>query len=165
MYCENCGNNVATTYIKRVINGIKTEKHLCSKCAVELGFTNQSGSFSNMLTSMFGDVSGIKIADTKRCSCCNSSFADIAKSGKVGCPKCYNEFINELLPYIKRIHGNVKHIGKIPNMLPLAVTNEKDKLSLLKDELSILVKNEEFEKAAKIRDQIRSIEDGVNKNE
>ncbi len=165
MYCENCGSNVATTYIKRVINGIKTEKHLCSNCASELGFTAQNGNFSNVLTSMFNDMAGIKTSDTRRCSCCNSSFSDIAKSGKVGCPNCYNEFLNELLPYIKRIHGNVKHIGKIPNMLPLAVTSEKDKLSILKDELSILVKNEEFEKAAKIRDQIRSIENGGGINE
>ena len=66
MYCENCGKNVATTYIKRVVNGIKTEKHLCSKCAMELGLTSQSGGFTNMLTSMFGDISGIKFVDTNR---------------------------------------------------------------------------------------------------
>ncbi len=164
MLCENCGNNVATTYIKRVINGIKTEKHLCSKCAAQLGLNNM-GSFSNMFTSVFQDAGGIKIADTKRCTCCGAGFSDIAKRGKVGCPNCYNEFKNELLPYIKRIHGNVKHIGKIPNMSPLAITTKTDKLALLKDELSVLVKNEEFEKAAKIRDQIRSIENGGNTNE
>ncbi len=37
MRCEHCNEREATTHIKKIINGNKTELHLCSECAAELG--------------------------------------------------------------------------------------------------------------------------------
>ncbi len=166
MLCENCGKKAATTYIKRVINGIKTEKHLCADCAAALGLNNMpANSLSGLLASMFGDNVGLPVVDSKTCNSCGSAFGDIVKSGKVGCPECYKTFYEELAPYLKRIHGTVKHIGKMPQRSPLVVSTKEDTLLNLRQELSRLVQNEEFEAAAKIRDQIRSIESEGKSNE
>lgn len=159
MICQNCGNKTATTHIKKIVNGIVDEKHLCSECAQKLGYTaNSDNSFSGLLASMLNEGLPIKTVQAKECNCCGYTMDDIVKTGKVGCAKCYNTFREELLPYIKRIHGNVEHLGKIPNKSPLAVSTKEGRLFALKSELSILIKNEEFEKAAQVRDKIRQIE-------
>ena len=41
MKCENCGKNEVTFIYQSNINGKVTEKHLCSQCAEELGYARQ----------------------------------------------------------------------------------------------------------------------------
>lgn len=166
MLCENCGKNTATTHIKRSVNGVFTEKHLCTECAAKLGYSvGFSDGFAEILSSMFGDTLPEKSAGSVKCSCCNTAFSDIVKTGKMGCPECYNAFYEQLLPYLKRIHGNVNHIGKMPNSSPLAVSNDETRILSLKRELNKLIVAEEFEKAAQIRDEIRKLEGKGGKNE
>lgn len=152
MLCQQCGLKNATTHIKKIVNGVVTEKHLCADCAQK---NSNTSSFSGLLASMLGEITP---KTAKSCECCGYTMEDIVKRGKVGCAKCYDAFFNELLPYIKRLHGSVEHLGKIPNKSPLAVSTKEDRLTALKNELSILVKREEFEKAAEIRDKIRELE-------
>ena len=163
MLCENCGKNTATTFIKKVINGISTERHLCAACAKEYSFSPFNNSFAGLLSSMFNEYSAREVS--KKCDCCGLTFDDIARNGKVGCGACYEKFAEELLPYLKRLHGNVKHIGKVPNASPLAISTDADRINALRSELNTLIKNEEFEKAAKVRDQIKELEGKVNKND
>lgn len=159
MLCENCGKNTATAYIKKIVNGVATQKHLCSACAAKYGLSGHAaGSIANMLSTMFGDIiNENQQLRAKKCEDCGASFRDIVNNGKVGCPKCYSEFYTDLLPYLKRVHGSVKHIGKVPNNAPLAVVTD-DKLTQLKKTLHELVLKEEFEKAAVVRDEIKEIE-------
>ncbi len=168
MYCEKCGKNIATTFIKKVINGVSTQKNLCAACAEGEGFGNlpfSNNSFANILSSMLGEYDARALKNTKRCECCSATFNDIAKRGKVGCSECYATFAEELLPYLKRLHGNVNHIGKVPNKSPLAVSTKEDKINALRNQLNSHIKNEEFEQAAKVRDEIRELEGQVADNE
>ena len=161
MLCQKCGVNAATTHIKTVINGTVSELNLCGYCAAKEGYTGFSkGSISNMLASMLGQTmqTGAKIPE-KSCSCCGMSFTQIAESGKVGCSNCYKEFKNELMPYLKRIHGSVKHNGKIPGTKKLVVVNEENKIDTLKAKLAELVAAEKYEEAAVIRDAIKKEEE------
>lgn len=165
MLCEKCGKNNATTHIRSVVNGVVTEKNLCGYCAAKEGYNDFShNSLTQMLASMFGDVlaSGSDTA-TRRCPCCNATFSDIAESGKVGCPECYKTFYDELLPYLKRVHGSTKHAGKIPNKAPLTVKPKVESADSLRMKLNELVREEKFEEAAVIRDKIKKLEKGNNK--
>ncbi len=162
MYCEKCGKNHATTHIKTVVNGIAKEYNLCSLCAAEHGYS--ANSLSGMLASVLGDFSkNENMAQQTRCSLCGATFRDIAKTGKVGCAECYKTFYNELLPYLKRVHGSVNHIGKVPNSAPLAVVEDKTTVEQLRKELAKLVSEENYEQAAVIRDKIKEME--ANENE
>lgn len=160
MLCEKCGKTGATTHIRSVINGVVHEKHLCANCAANEGYSNIKGNnLSQMLSSMFGDtVSLQKNSQVTRCSCCGSSFSDIAQSGKCGCPECYTTFYEQLLPYLKRVHGSTKHIGKVPNRVSVAKQEIKDNIYELRSLLSRLVQQEKYEQAAVVRDEIKKLE-------
>ena len=155
MLCEKCGKNHATTHIKTVANGVVKEYNLCAYCAAKEGYTTNS--LAGMLASMFGEISNSEIQKHKtQCSVCGANFSDIAKTGKVGCSECYTVFYNELLPYLKRVHGSTKHVGKVPKSYEKPQTQTVEEL---RSELNQLVAEEKYEQAAVIRDKIKEMEE------
>jgi len=164
MKCEKCGKNEATTHIRSVVNGVLREYNLCSMCANESGYVSGThNSLAGMLASMFGDFINTGIQEnTVKCPICGSTFSDIAKTGKVGCAKCYKTFENDLMPYLKRVHGSTKHVGVVPNKAPIMVVNKDETIQSLRMELNRLVSEERYEEAAVVRDKIKDLEGKTN---
>jgi len=167
MLCQNCQKNEATTHIKRIVNGEATQAHLCSDCAKSLGydsmFSDIGFSFSDMLSSFFNEpVLNTLGGHTLRCEKCGSTFRDIVNSGRIGCADCYETFYDKLLPSIQRIHGKTNHEGKIPNATEQSV--KRNELDELKNELNEAVEQQNYEKAAELRDKIKEME-GENDHE
>ena len=167
MMCQSCGKAEATTHFKRIINGEATEGHLCADCAAALGindvFSGFNFSFEDLLGDFFSDspVAALS-ASSVRCDSCGSSFNDIVKGGRIGCADCYNTFFDKLMPSIQRIHGKTKHEGKVPLN---QVTNESEntgKIAELREQMNKAIENENFEEAAKIRDEIKALEGKEN---
>lgn len=156
MLCEKCGKNHATTHIKTVVNGIVREYNLCSACAAQSGYG--SNSITGMLASMLGDMTPQAVKNQKCCSVCGATFSDIAHSGKMGCGECYKTFNDEILPYLKRVHGATRHVGKIPNRAPLIVKPKEKTVEDLRQELARMVAEEKYEQAATLRDKIKEME-------
>lgn len=51
MKCDRCGWNDATRYYRSVVNGRTTEAHLCANCARELGYESDwSDSFGDLFS-------------------------------------------------------------------------------------------------------------------
>ena len=151
MLCQNCNNANATTFIKKTINGVTKEYHLCQKCAAKLGmnsfnFFDVDGFFGSLL-----NVNNQNIKPKKTCSGCNSTYKDITDKGRLGCPECYIAFYDELMPLIVKIQGKSIHVGMKPNKLN---TVENDIIALEND-LKTAILNEEYEKAAQIRDILK----------
>lgn len=160
MMCDICLKNPATTHIKKVVNGVATEKHLCSYCAAKEGYSNFGKlSFANMLASVFSENQANNFIATRRCECCGASFSDIAQSGKVGCSECYTVFKDQLLPSLGRLHGKTVHVGNTPDEQQITET-VSEKIKNLRQSLNDAVKNEKFEEAAKLRDEIKALEEG-----
>ena len=166
MLCQNCKKKEATTHIKRVINGEATESHLCQSCAHTLGvgsfFDDFSLDITDIFSGFFGD-SAFALGESRleRCEKCGCCFDDIIKSGSVGCSDCYEKFYHRLLPSIQRIHGKAKHAGKVP-----AKANEKpivkektaeEKIADLQKEMDKAVSEQNFERAAILRDEIKKM--------
>jgi len=170
MLCDVCKKRKATTYYKQIINGQVTESHLCSECAKEQGYSNIFSDFSKEFDNLFGSFNSIfrnpyRIsAPEERCSICGSTISDIAKSGRLGCSECYKTFGNKIMPTIKRIHGNTTHCGKVPGAKGKQI-RLKTNLEILRDKLNEAVSKQEFEEAAKIRDEIRALEKEAGNNE
>lgn len=167
MKCQKCGANNANTHVKTIINGEFKEYDLCSDCAKKMGYTNvfsdMEDEFSNFLGSFFGNVLPARTQAT-RCEFCGTTYPEIAKTGHVGCAKCYDVFADELYPSIRRIHGNTTHCGKNSKRAenakaekPAEQTKE-DKIKALKAELDKAVKEQNFEHAAELRDKIKEME-------
>lgn len=55
MKCEHCGKNEVTFVYQSNVNGQVTEKHLCSECAEKLGYTQKLAAYSQRMTrNLFG---------------------------------------------------------------------------------------------------------------
>ncbi|MGG3916493.1 UvrB/UvrC motif-containing protein [Rossellomorea vietnamensis] len=98
-----------------------------------------------------------------QCEKCKMTIHQFINVGRFGCAHCYETFKDELTPLLKRVHnGNVEHHGKVPERMGGAI-HVKKKVLQLKSELQTMIADEEFEKAAEIRDEIRSLEKEIKK--
>lgn len=166
MLCENCKKNNATTYFKRNINGNIQEVYLCSECAAKLDMGGMSSSlFDFFMPSQFRVRAE---REQKKCGC-GTTFYNISKTGKVGCPDCYETFKNELAAVLKKINGAKQHTGRCPARFNNGKTEEKitskteakeeNVEAKLRKQLEEAIKCENFEEAAKLRDQIKSLKE------
>ncbi len=155
MLCTNCGKNQATVHIKRTVNGITKEYMLCSECAAKSEFTPSFSDFDSLLKSAFSFMPRSVQTKRKACPVCGSTLHSISESGKLGCAQCYEVFAEELRPTIARIHANAVYVTG--NELP-PEKKEENRLENLKTQLSKAVNEENYELAAKLRDEIRELE-------
>ncbi len=156
MLCQNCKTNEATSHIHSVVNGVVRDTYLCSHCAGAMHKSTVSHDDLFQLLSSFLLSEQREENNVLKCESCGTSFDQITKSGRVGCALCYKTFAKQLEPALVRIHGRTKHIGKSLNEenKALGVVKE-DRINALKEELKTAIANEEYEKAAVIRDKIR----------
>lgn len=174
MLCQKCNHNEATVHVRQNLNGEVREIHLCPQCAAELGYDSifsgleNVGPFSGFqmgLQSLLGGLFSQELPQTtqrapaRKCSFCGTSFEDFAQSAMAGCAHCYSEFLDEMMPYIQRIHGRTRHVGKIPATAGRELKKRRE-LSQLRKALEDAVAAQEYEQAAKLRDQIKAMEKG-----
>lgn len=164
MLCERCNKNEATIHLIKIINGKKTETMLCEKCAKELSDiplknTNDNKnklSFENIISSFFDTLDKNNKVEIV-CKNCGMTYSEYKKMGTLGCSECYESFKDFLNPRIKRIQGDIEHIGKIPLREESQVIQRR-RIKKLKEELQKAIIKEEYEKAAVIRDEIKLYE-------
>lgn len=163
MICEKCKQNKATVHLTKVLNNNKVEMHLCEDCARkgnESIFENPF-TINNFLTGLLDSVqaSPLKVDYIKAttCSKCGMTYGRYKQVGRVGCSNCYNVFKDKLLPLIKNVHSSVEHTGKVPEKAGDRIKRIRE-ITALKNQLKIVVDNEEYERAAVLRDRIRQLE-------
>jgi protein arginine kinase activator len=164
MLCQNCGKNNAAFHYKTSVNGMISELHLCADCASKIKHDGQTNTnvfdinggnyFASLLSDFLG--SGVQ-SNAGRCPLCGATARDISRTGKAGCARCYETFSDMLLPYIKRIHGNIRHNGKLPASAG-AELQLKRRIDKLKGELNRAVEAQNYEHAAQLRDRIKELE-------
>ncbi len=157
--CEKCGINPAAVTLTQVINGKKTVTKLCASCAQENNIYkdfNMDLGFSSLFSSFFNDTEQ-KNTDEK-CPLCSTSKAEFLKSGKIGCANCYVAFESTMSPLLKKIHSTTTHTGKVPGTCDEPNLKSKSKIDILKSQLKEAIEKEEYEKAARLRDEIKEME-------
>lgn len=170
MQCEQCGQRPATVHQTVIVNGQKQESHLCEVCAQQNGAFTMPGSdfaFPNLsiqqlLASFLGHQPAAAPPFAPRqaepqCSHCGMTYSQFAESGRLGCSRCYDELEQHLMPLIKRIHGTTAHGGKAPKRTGGIVRKQRE-LVQLRQTLMNAIQNEQYEEAARVRDQIRQLE-------
>lgn len=164
MICQNCKKNPVALHLEKIINGVKTEYHLCEECACKMNyFMSFDDMFKNFINSFINTENENSVNNKKdiqpdfKCPTCGYSFNDFRQTSKLGCADCYSTFRKQLNAILKNIQGSNVHNGKFPEKYGselLAV----HKLENLKASLKKVIENEEYEEAAKIRDEIKEIE-------
>ncbi|KYO67380.1 UvrB/UvrC motif-containing protein [Thermovenabulum gondwanense] len=178
MMCQECKVNPATVHIAKIVNGEKTEMHLCEECAKKKNFSLM-GDFGSLnfdfevepfsvqkfLSSFFEPVSKeIKRSnEPPKCDRCGLTFPRFTQIGRFGCSNCYTAFRGQLDPMLRRLHGKTYHAGKVPKRSGGKI-RLKSEIEKLKRELQEAVNAEEYERAAVLRDKIRELEQKLASN-
>jgi len=156
MLCNDCGKNNANVHLTKIINGKKTETHLCEDCAKKYATFNSTFSLQNIMTGFLTDTK-LETTENIFCEKCGMSYDEFKEYGKFGCSKCYSSFKKRVAPFIRNIHGHDYHIGKIPAKAGIDLKNKKE-IEKLKINLKESIELEEYEKAAELRDEIKRME-------
>ncbi len=165
MLCQECRKRPATVHITRIVNGRKTEMDLCEQCAREQGefdlFTEPQFPIQSFLAGLLGQHlqshAAAQASVQPKCDNCGLTYQEFAQAGRFGCSRCYERFGERLDPVLRRIHGASQHAGKVPARTGGAIKVRRD-LRDRRDSLAKAVAAEDFEKAARLRDEIRKLE-------
>jgi protein arginine kinase activator len=165
MLCQDCNQNESTVHLTQIVNNKKLMLNLCKDCAEKRGFhspfEHMPFPLAELVTGMVGSTKSLpkgtkKSPRVKRCPNCGMSFDDFSKTGRLGCGRCYGTFRTEMTELLRKVHGSPKHRGKgsvTPSEILQPVKGERR----LREELKRAIADEDFEKAANIRDQIRAM--------
>ncbi|MGI6334584.1 MAG: UvrB/UvrC motif-containing protein [Saccharofermentanales bacterium] len=173
MKCEKCTIREANIHLTQTRNGVVTEHHFCEICAQEQGVGFNLSKYFNSLGgvktlaggSIFDTAGGIPafgsvMEKNTTCPRCGQTFADFRRSGLFGCSVCYDAFADRLDPLMRRVQGSTQHIGRKAHQdVPCQEQNMlKRQLSDLRKSLRQAVEAEEYETAARLRDEVRALE-------
>ena len=159
--CERCKKNLATVHLTEIRNGKREEIHLCEQCARDLKVPHKTPLSVNDLLGILiekEEQSGAaRPGEDVKCPNCGITFSEFKKKGRFGCADDYRLFGEDLVPILKKIHGSSKYIGKVPasqNAQPVFLRE----LLALRKRLKEVIKSEEYEEAARVRDRIKELE-------
>ena len=157
MLCSVCKEKEATVYYTNIADGKAKNVNLCEECAKAKGIHETSG-FS-LADQLFGLGASQEIEEAGggvvlKCERCGYSQDDFKKTGRLGCPDCYKVFAEGLEGLLKTMHKGTRHVGKVPEALRQN-RDLSDRLKTLQKRLTKAVEGEDFEQAAKLRDEIK----------
>lgn len=163
MQCKRCGKNEAKIHFAKIINNQTTEFHLCEPCAKQLNIMSANHEFhlENLIAGLSAEPEGKDTREDSKlvCQACGLTAGGFKRSGRLGCPRCYEAFHDELIPLLRKIHGSAHHTGKSPVKIgESAAQNRMRDIKRLRRDLREAISREEYERAAKIRDDIKKYE-------
>ncbi|MCM2273617.1 MAG: UvrB/UvrC motif-containing protein [Candidatus Didemnitutus sp.] len=157
--CDLCAKP-ATVHLTQIVNNKIHKVDLCEACAQAKGVTDPSGfSLADLLlkASLNPEPGG-----DAACEVCGFTQQDFKKTGRFGCPACYEAFARTLEPVLESMHKGVAHVGKVPQKA-LERRSLYDRLTELETELEQAIKSERYEDAARYRDEIHQVRQAVGK--
>lgn len=170
MICDNCGKHEANIRFTQIINGKKTEMMICEECGKNMGIDNIGFEMPIDISNFLGDFEfenqdfmPFNINKQIKCKKCNMTYEEFLNSGKFGCEECYKTFEDKIDILLKRIQGTDRYIGRTANcsennkIQEVKVNNKIEELHI---KLKQAIKEERYEDAAKIRDEIKRMGEG-----
>ena len=138
------------------------EVHVCQECAkVKTKELKQQLSAPEFLSSLVGDFDSGKERTPSKCPLCCLTLHDLKSKGILGCAQCYTNFRPQLMPLVKKIHGSTHHKGKIPHYVKSSVVLDR-RIEVVRNRLNRAIQLEEYEEAARLRDEVRDLENSSN---
>lgn len=158
MQCQLC-NKHATVHLTEIVNGQKSEKHLCEECAIKEGVTVKAHvPINDLLNNLMAAQKETQQIEDMTCPECDITWRQFRKEGLLGCPHDYVAFEEPLRKLIERTQeGASAHVGRAPRR-----TGGKhfQRLTLLRlrQELQQAIDQEDYEAAVRLRDEISKCE-------
>lgn len=165
--CMSCKQHLANVKLTKIVQGAVEEVYLCQECAAR-----QSPYQKKLLNPLAGmtldailaGILGQKEEAAKpgsaselQCSNCGLPFDSYRGTLILGCSDCYESFEKQLLADLRKFHGSTVHRGRVPNG-DTAELQVKRNPEELRRRMQEAVKAEDFELAARLRDELRELE-------
>lgn len=172
--CSACQKNPSTIVLMDLDGGsVSSQQHLCSPCAEKLGVVQPKAPLkmsADLLEDLLGSVQQKATHKRREAGCpgCGMTTQQFKNTGRLGCPRCYENFRGDLVPLLQRVHESSQHKGRLPGVTqgsapqpapaaPRATAPQEDLVALRK-KLDDAVRGERYEEAANLRDALRRAE-------
>lgn len=179
MLCEKCKIREATIQYTEVVNGVKTEHNFCAQCAGEMDL-GQDFPLGRLLSGLLGLGENSQKEERYAqvvCPTCKTSYGDFVKDSRFGCPDCYEVFDLLISDKMKQLHGSDSHRGKKARPVKIMarrgnISGEKpvqeepdnlpveERIKRLRACQEAAVRREDYEEAARYRDEIKKLKAG-----
>ena len=161
MLCTICKEKPATVHLTQIVGDKMQKLDLCEDCAKTKGINDPTSFGLADLDLVLGLGASQQLEQAAggvelKCPRCGFTQADFKKSGRLGCPECYMTFAEGLSGLLKTMHKSTRHVGKAPEALR-ATRENADRLKTLQIKLARAIKDENYEQAALLRDEIKQL--------
>lgn len=166
MKCDSCDQK-ATVFYTQVADGKMKKTALCEACAEQQGVTDPTGLL--MADQLMGaspppeypfpasapaEMQSLECAS--KCPSCGFTISDYQKIGRLGCGECYRAFKSEITQRLPSLHKGLTHNGHVPSGL-VELEQKHSRESELKKKLDQAIAEENYEDAARLRDELQKI--------
>ena len=166
MQCDVCQQHPATVFLTQILKGELQKVNLCEECSKAKGVTDPTGfALAEMLWGLgTTDTTEAAPARERTCPACQLPQSIFRKSGRLGCSQCYTTFRESVHHLLKAMHKGVQHVGKSPAGWTQPPPMEEraplppipaPRLQDLQQALQLAVDGEQYEEAARLRDEIK----------
>ena len=181
MLCQSCKQNPATVHVTEIdhtclptadapakgepapvnesvpIHKVR-EQHLCEACAAAAKLPHSAAKgVAEIWKLLQASSTRGKRESGVACPECGMSLMEFRQKGRLGCPKDYEVFGAQLHDLLERIHGSARHVGRVPGVDEAAV-QRLQRVSQLQHQLESAIRDEAYESAAKLRDELRTLQ-------
>jgi len=154
-----CKQNEAKVHLTQIMGDKMQKVDLCEECAKTKGVNDPAGfSLADLLLGLGAsqEIAQSIGGDEVKCPRCGFTQGDFKKTGRFGCAECYVAFGEGLENMLRAMHKDVKHIGKAPLAMKQN-RNLTERMKSLQKKLEKAIAVEDFEQAAKMRDEIKEL--------
>lgn len=169
MICQLCNKQPATVHVTEIsqpgpsgaASGVK-QRHMCEACAHSLELPTTPVVIAKGAPEIWKllrqSAQRARAEGSLACPECGMSLAEFRNKGRFGCPKDYEVFRAHIEPLLLRVHNAQAHRGRVPGE---DTTNERSRqISVLRSKLEAAIREEAYESAARLRDEIQGLETG-----
>ncbi|MCL2286073.1 MAG: UvrB/UvrC motif-containing protein [Firmicutes bacterium] len=158
MYCEKCKKNTATVCMQQLSDGVKKDIYLCNDCSGEVEmFLILENIFHGLFSKIHANSHAKTSTPQPTCDRCGLTLDGLKKDGTMGCAACYRSFFNILEPLLMNTHTAITHEGKFPKRAGASLKRDRQ-VYKLRTHMQQAVEEEDFGRAAFLRDQIRRLD-------
>lgn len=160
--CRRC-SKPATLHITEIREGKAVALHLCETCARDYLESSEDENSIDSNTDLTAKLEELVAEGSEEllaalvCPMCGITFTEFRETGRFGCPNDYDEFSPQLQPLLENIHEDTIHKGKHPRSAGAGTSIQSRMIQLRKD-LQAAIDCEDYESAARYRDEIAALE-------
>jgi Uncharacterized protein with conserved CXXC pairs len=161
MLCDFCHKREAVFFIEQTSATSSKKINICMECAVKRGLSPDPQNIQRSIGSLFEEISRAeKENDPEKdrlCPVCGRSLAAVRRTGRTGCPECWEIFKTELETILKERGCTGPYTGSMPRRIATFRSALTDRIDI-EAKLQESVEKEDYEKAAVYRDYLRALE-------